>query len=244
MGTFYILSLSNSKEKNILYIIFFLVSPTLIFLIIPYISLDQPWFLRRYVFTIIPFSFLIFSYLIFNIKIKKHIKILVISIILIINIFVASPIIILSENKWVINEVSEISNLFSNQDKILVDKYVLGNYKISEPLFFIFNKDTKTIDYQDINEILISRDIKSNTYIITNEDSTINNLLINSNINLSNIYEKDIKYKELNKTIDLFHLYPTVNDVHNLNYEEVLQIIKIPDNIENKEYKILVYRIN
>lgn len=249
-----ILTCLHSKYKNskVILMIFLLVAPIFIYLKTPFVTLDQPWFLRRYIFTILPAAFLFTAIFLFKVLDTKKYRLILIStinLIIIINLATAAPIILHREYTGMINNVEDISSKFSENDLILVDRYATGNYKLADPMYCLFNRYALWVgcqgDWCSMDELRLRADFTAfpDIYILTSSEST---WLISQfpNESLELVFEKSVKYKELEWTVNLIHLPGRPPDMYDINYSIVKDLIGVPQKINEKEYLIQVYRVD
>ena len=118
---------------------FLFFTPTLIYLLDANISLDHPWMLRRFIFSLIPLSVLYGIFLLNKIKNKK-LSLAIILIILLANLWQALPFAFKSQNKNLFTNLNEITREFSNNDLVLVSQKSTGSgwLLLSEPIRNIY----------------------------------------------------------------------------------------------------------
>lgn len=176
LGFFGVVILFVKKNFKVL-IAFFVVLPSLIYLIEPHISSDHPWTLRRYLFSILPSAILYTTFLlsIWGKKLEKkesYFKI-------ILPIFAAIIIVILnlpaffrfatySENTTLLLQTKEFSKNFTKDDLVLIDRNVTGDgwTMLTGPMSFLYGKNTAY--FFNTND-LAKLDLKpfKNVYLIT-----------------------------------------------------------------------------
>lgn len=157
------------KKKRVLEIIPFVVSaPAFIYLIDSNISSDHPWMLRRYVFAIIP-ALIFYTVLFMDSQLKEKKKIIFAGLIIILtamNIPSFAKYLIFSENDILLAQTKELSQQFSGNDLILVDRLASGDgwSMITGPASFLFGKnavyffnppDLKKINTQKFDKIYL-----------------------------------------------------------------------------------------
>lgn len=134
------------KSKKIsLAIPFLIVLPSFFYLIEPNISADHPWMLRRFSFSIIPVCILYSVYFIELVLAKqRRIRYLVIFSFLIINLIVFIPYLPFSPHKNLLAQTENISQNFTDDDLILIDRLATGDgwSMITGPMSFLFNKQS------------------------------------------------------------------------------------------------------
>ncbi|MBI2439274.1 MAG: hypothetical protein HYV45_01580 [Candidatus Moranbacteria bacterium] len=130
--------------------------PTFLYLFDPNISLDHPWMLRRYLFSLFPtllFSSIIGIALLFA---KEKIfpitrptghRLLSVTIIFLLLISFQYPAwkraVTFSENRSLIEQTAALSQVFTDRDLILIDRHVTGDgfSMITGPMQYLFNKN-------------------------------------------------------------------------------------------------------
>lgn len=159
LGLFGIL-LSIKEKKYILLLPALLALPTFIYLFDPNISLDHPWMLRRYLFSLFPtllFSAVIAVALIFSPKKNEGGDILlpqpkgkrlVFASLLFFGLFLFqypawSMALPFAENRTLLKQIEVFSSEFSDKDLILVDRNVTGDgfAMLTGPAQFLFGKN-------------------------------------------------------------------------------------------------------
>lgn len=172
----------------------FIVAPTLVYLIDSHISLDQPWMLRRYLFSIVPVA-LIYSVILLSqwwmTAHGKSQKILLRSAVLAIifllfacNLNASARFFTYSENRGLLEQSKQLSASFSANDLVLLDRNVTGDgwAMISGPMSFLWGKnavyffnagDLDKIDYSAYEQVYLvvpNASSQLNTATITNHD--------------------------------------------------------------------------
>ncbi len=139
------------KKKNILFLIIFaLIFPTFFELINLTIYHDQPWMLRRFLPTIIPFAYLFSS--VFLIKFVKSARYPLLFLILGVNLIISAPILTFVEFENILqNEVKEIAEVLPDDARIFYERQSSGRFNLDLPLRFVFNKEN--IVFKDAIEI-------------------------------------------------------------------------------------------
>jgi hypothetical protein len=117
--------------------------PSFVYLLFPFISADDPWMFRRYVFAVFP---LLLFYSIFALsRFLPHKKFLylVFAVLLAANAMVSCKFIKMTENKNLFPEIEKISQKFGPKDLVLVDRLATGSgwSLMSEPMNAIFRKN-------------------------------------------------------------------------------------------------------
>lgn len=195
VGIIGIIYLLKEKKYNP-FIPILIVLPSFYYLLVPNISLDHPWMLRRFAFTIYPaFIFLAFIFLDYFFKKKIYIYVVFFA------IFLANSLLIISYLPFVPHQELSFNktNIFSKKDLVLVDRMTTGDpySMISGPLSFqnginsvyFFNpEDLKKINLDRFEKIYFIIPDKSIGFY--QENQIWNNLKIVSD------------YKVLNKVLE------------------------------------------
>jgi hypothetical protein len=165
--------------------IFFVIFPTLIYLIDANISMDQPWMLRRYVFSILPAAIFYTTFLLYEWRmemlkngrgfLKTFPPIIIAAVLILLNLPSFSRFVLYSENKSLFAQTEKLSNNFTNEDLVLLDKNTAGDgwAMLSGPMSFLFGKNTayffnindlKKIDYTKFKNVYL---------IVPNDESAV-----------------------------------------------------------------------
>ncbi len=198
-------------EKAQVIIPFLLFSPTLIYLIDANISLDHPWMLRRWIFTIVPIIFFYSTFFLFYLRQKNKVFFRLITTFIIIGNLALFTVpsqeangqwnnfLTFSQNKNLLEQTQELAKLFGKDDLILISQKTSGSgwSLISEPMRNIFNrqaiyffnaKDYAELDHDDFKDI----------YLITSEPEKF-------------LYENIPKEKITEKVIENMIINPSRN---------------------------------
>ncbi len=169
-----------SKINSYILIPFVFFFPTFIYFFDANISLDHPWLLRRFLFSIIPIAILYSAIFLAQVSLKNKllINILIIAI-LAINLSLLFPnltktdqnFLTFSQNKTLLSQTKEIAKNFSPDDLILISQQSSGSgwSLISEPMrnFMNFNA-VYFFNPNDLEKINLSN--FENIYLITSND--------------------------------------------------------------------------
>lgn len=173
------------KRRNRLALIpFFLALPTFFYLVQPSISIDHPWMLRRFVFSIYPtllFSAIVGIALIQEFLTKKYPKSflfakryyanILLSMLLLSQLPFALQYATFSDNKGLLEQTEALSRHFSSKDLVLVDRLATGDawsmtpeplafFGIENAAYFFNPQDFATLDTRGFE----------NTYLIVSEN--------------------------------------------------------------------------
>ncbi|WP_367343838.1 hypothetical protein [Methanomethylovorans sp.] len=230
-----------SSKKQLLVIFFML--PGFLYLLSPFITLDQPWFLRRYVATTIPGAFLLMSVLIYDLSKKKNVYMCLMSLVLILNIYTAYPILFFSENDGMIANVGNIADRVGPNDLVLVDRYATGPYKMADPLFFVYSKPALWWDADSVKDLKDDLNVSSfeTIYILTNEATSLDKYF--NPVELELFYAQTITLEQLEVTVDLNHYPHKEKDVYDMEYSIARRLMKRPANIVTKDIELQLYKV-
>ncbi len=176
------------NEKAYIIIPLLVLSPTLIYLIDANVSLDHPWILRRWIFSIIPLSIFYSILFLFYLREKNLFLFRMVVIFLIVSNFslfsVSSDttkghsenLLTFYQNENLLEQTEEISKLFNKEDLILISRNSSGSgwSLLAEPLrnifglnavYFFNQKNYRDIKLKDFDEVfLITTDEEKSLY--------------------------------------------------------------------------------
>jgi len=147
------------EKKWLLLTPLFFLGITLIYFLDANISLDHPWLLRRFTFSIIPLSILytIFFFQRYPLR-QKQIGQIILIVILTSNFLLSLPFLTFKQNNNLLSQTAILAEQFQNNDLILVSQKSSGSgwSLISAPLRTIFHKQAvyffNPADYEKINK--------------------------------------------------------------------------------------------
>lgn len=225
------------------------ISPTFIFLRFPFVSLDQPWFLKRYVAIILPAAFI--SATVSLVRISRNWRTVsgLVSLAIILNLVVASPILFHREYAGMIEKTEELSRLFSENDTVLVDRHAAGVYKLADPLFYQFDRyalwvSSSTEISEFVNKTVAEGEAADGgLFLITSVESPLYSDLV-SFPSLELLHERPVSYRELEPTADIFRYPDRPPDAYDLDYTIVESLIGVPRLIREMSFTLQIYRIH
>jgi hypothetical protein len=201
---FFITVFKNKKfgnEKALIIIPFLIFSLTFIYLVDANISLDHPWMLRRWIFTIIPVVLFYSVLFLFYLRQKNILLFRLITIFIILgNLVLLFPssgenqvegdnFLTFSQNQGLLGQTYEISKMFGKNDLILVSRESSGSgwSLISEPLRNLYNK--KAVYFFNQNDYkMLNLDEIEEIYLITTEEE----LFLYEKLSKEEIAEKEL----------------------------------------------------
>jgi len=137
------------------------LSPALIYVFNPSISLDHPWMLRRYVFAVIPLSIL-YTVLFLDAFFKKRKAYLYLFLfsLLLTNLTIFFPYLSIRQNKGLLSPIKSLSANFKKNDLVLVDRNATGNpwAMMDGPLHSLYGKQAVYFfNPQDLSKINLTK---------------------------------------------------------------------------------------
>jgi hypothetical protein len=140
-----IILLAKNIRKNWIKLEFlplFVAFPAFLYLLSPMITLDEPWFLRRFVFAVFPALIFYSIYALQKFFYHKIFLYLVLVVLIAANSVVSWRFFTMSENKNLLPQIEKLSQKFGPDDLILVDRMATGSgfSLASEPLRTIYGK--------------------------------------------------------------------------------------------------------
>lgn len=236
-----VLRMDASSKKQLL-IIFFML-PGFLYLLSPFITLDQPWFLRRYIATTIPGAFLLMSLLMHDLSKQKTVYIGLLSLVMILNIYTAYPILFFSENQGMIASVGDISAQVGPNDLVLVDRYAAGSYKIADPLFFVYSKPALWWDAGSLGKLKNNLNVSrfDTVYILTNKATHLEKYF--NPVEMELVHTQPVTLQQLEVTVDLNHYPHREADVYDMDYSIARELMKRPDTIVTRNFELQLYKV-
>lgn len=241
--------LTRKLNRHLLFILIALL-PGFGFLINPLNTPDQPWFMRRFLPTIIPYIYLVLaSFLINNVnkgKIKTY-AIYTISFLLIgINVFYSSQIVFFSENKSLLQQLGAISKFFnSNSVAFFSDNYSQDDYMASrwaEDLQILYGVKTIINDtskkYRYPQYISKTDDV----YVISSKDQDISRYFTDNNLTYIKTFKLNIQ--QLKPGCEILGYLR--NEVYALDVRFIEDKCQgtPPVTIKDKTFEMKIYKLN
>jgi hypothetical protein len=145
----------------------FLTFPTFIYLFSPMITLDEPWFLRRFVFAVFPVLIFYSIYALQKFFYHKIFLYFVLVVLIAANGVVSWRFLATSENKDFLPQIEKLSQKFGPDDLVLVDRMSAGSgYSLaSEPLRTIYGR--QAVYFFNADDLkFVSQDRYKNIYLL------------------------------------------------------------------------------
>lgn len=196
------------KSKRHFFLIFILLIPEYYKLISPNVTMDQPWLYRRYIYALLPFGYLCFSFFLTQLK-NIRLLIFLLSILFIINMGFSSPILFLKNNWALIGNIEKITENISKNDLVIINTHErpLGYYSINA--FFLLHKNVR---------ILSNQELSTNKFVF--ENKTFNNISYENIFLLSTLTNNEKNYP-------LFRIVKK-NEI-DINYVQLIPLCQLPE---------------
>ncbi|NPV58113.1 MAG: hypothetical protein HPY75_00455 [Actinobacteria bacterium] len=213
----------------------------------PNISFDFPWFLRRFVAVLLPLAFISFSFIAF--RLGKIAGIAISAIYLSLTLFISAPVIFHQDHRNVIRHMDEIVATIPSDSKILVDRYTLGDFTLSGPLFFVYDRDAGQVTpWKPVSLSLVGE--HRTAYLITNAENWRKAFRGGQNIfdesvnidNLEIVKEILVPVCYLKPTCE-FQRAGNVDTWVSMDYRLALSNIEIPRKKILDEYRVIIIRL-
>ncbi len=147
------------KKRDWFYLLpLFFWSPTLFYLVDANISIDHPWMLRRFVFSILPLA-VMYTILFFgeNRWQGKKVGSLIVGLLVVVNLFIGYNFLVFRQNDGLLKETKKLAQKFGSDDLVLISREASGSgwSLISAPLRNIYQRQAVYFfnpnDYAKIN---------------------------------------------------------------------------------------------
>ncbi len=234
--------LGRGVFKKELLISLFLVSPSIIFFLDPFVGLDQPWFLRRFYPAAIPFLFILGALGLFNLGIKKKHRNLILVLLLIANLWVSWPIIFFSEYDGMGKQLSDFASRFEPDSLILMDPgWQWQQWGYTLHYIYGYNVVPKLDGFQDqeFGKLLASYD---KIYVVSRKPQNIFGHPDIPDDKLKYFFETQIYYPTIVRTCKITS--HVVKNEDRVNAKKVLTIYRtaLPRERDIEAYNLYVYQ--
>jgi hypothetical protein len=239
-----ILLIKNRNKEKVRYFLFtlLLVLPGFWALLSPEITLDQPWMLRRYLFMILPMAYIALAVVL--VKFKKS-AIIFVALLVILNLVISAPILTLVEYNGAREFTGKIAEKIPDNSFVFVDRFVLKDYEITGPLFFIYDKNSFRVYGEDLKKLNVPN---KTIYFIThnnpwrNDWSEIEPYFPRENWEF--IYETNVTLTYLQKTCELLKEEGSGGKVGRLDFDDAKKRCgNMPKSI-TENYTIQIFKLN
>lgn len=210
---FFIQRKKHIKIKFYYFFILIILIPEFYKFTSPGVTIGIPWLYRRYMYALLPFSYLSLSLLLINKLKNKKMLVINFTIFLIINVILSKNIIFLKNNWLLVNRLNEITKDISRKDLILIKETPLRDYYPNS--FLIMNKEVRSSPTSILwlqhffpekklfngvfyNKIFLlsadNKDINSSFDIVS---SKFVDVLVHSSFNIVSRKSVDVQYSQL-----------------------------------------------
>lgn len=218
------------EGKNFLILIIgSLIAPTFVFLFRLTLFQDQPWMLRRYLYTILPFSYLLTA--VFLQKFAGRFKCMLLFLLLSVNLLISAPILTFAQFDGIVSgQIKEIAEVLPDEAVILCESSALG---FRAPLRFVFGKKTIFTYASEVNHFL-NEAASQPVYIVAPEEGAMLSYLPDGAA--EEIKEQIVRYQVLENIGHIYH--PTAFQAKHKIFQ------KVPKKIINLAASLKVCKIN
>ncbi|MDP2918406.1 MAG: glycosyltransferase family 39 protein [bacterium] len=184
----------------------FLLSPVVLFILDPFVGLDQPWFLRRFYPTLIPFLFILSAWGLCSLNLSKKLRGVIAVLLVAINLWVSWPIIFFREYQGVQSGLEDLASRLDENSLTLMDpgwQWQQWGYA----LHYLYNRDVLP-EYDRYTEAEIQKLIADHpaVFVISRKSPEEKDILDYPgfpNSSLKYLFETKIKYPLLLPTTNL-----------------------------------------
>ncbi|NCU41452.1 MAG: hypothetical protein EOM19_01865 [Candidatus Moranbacteria bacterium] len=202
----------NIPKRQSFFLILSILSPSFIYFLVPFISPDHPWMLRRFLFSAIPALILIVAYAFFVIiqVSKKKQKVMIYGALFILFLSQSIPIFSffsISQDFSLLQQTIAFSQNFTQKDIVLVEKNVTGNGFVMIPsilqmkgissAYFFNAEDFNRADFSNFERVffLVEKgsidtysDLSDNKGLIVEfSDSRLTDNILNTSLSFPNL---------------------------------------------------------
>lgn len=116
-----------TSKDSYFFLTFLIILPEFYKIISPGVTLDQPWFYRRYIYALLPLGY--FSlFLIINKLKNNRFFVIIFGLLLLTNIFLSKDILFLKNNWSLVERMEEITKNVTKEDFVIIKNRTLGYY--------------------------------------------------------------------------------------------------------------------
>lgn len=236
----------NKFSRTYFLLIIFIILPEFYKLISPSVTLDQPWFYRRYLYALLPLGYL--SLVIVLSKVNRRMSTLIVILLFTINILFSSNIMFLRNNWTLIDMLNKITADISPNDLVIVEERPLGYY--SPISFLIINKRVRSmssISYSNefLPEMKLFNDVSYGRTFLLSTKKHENYL----DFGISNSSSVDLSYNQLKPLCQTYEIglqekYKDPYDFNLIPYELAMyHCAKTVNVIENHNETLYLYEL-
>ncbi|MFC1721516.1 hypothetical protein ACFL0Z_01230 [Patescibacteria group bacterium] len=229
--------------QRLTYLVILIALPAVVFILDPYIALDHPWFLRRFLAVFFPLIFILTAVTLSRMRLHRTSFTLCLIVLIVINLAVAGPILFHQEKAGISEQLEDFSERFSANDIILM----IPGWQWQQWAYYLhFLHDTNVLPslegFENTTDILNVLDKYDHVYILSDRMYAHHPLFLDGQLEL--IDEVTWAYPEIDKPLwGLSGIFEEndgridVYDVHNL------QQSLPPRDIENAEIELKLFQV-
>lgn len=237
----------NMFNRTYFLLIIFIILPEFYKIISPSVTLDQPWFYRRYIYALLPVGY--FSFVILLQYMNRWIGMFIFSFILIINIVFSSNILFLKNNWTLTNKLDYLSTNISKDDMVMIRSWTLGYYYPASYLIIQKNIRATFLSGKEVPELdLVNKNYNGSHYerlflLSTNMNEAYPDSII------STIKSIDLSYKQLiplcqTYEIGIFEKFKDPYDFNLISYDLAASYCaKTTNNIEKRDETLYLHEL-
>lgn len=238
------------EHENRAFAVFFaaLALPFALFLFKPNIAFDLPWFMRRFVSVIVPLSLIAFTWVAF--KLGRTRAAALIGVYLTVTLIISVPVVFHQDYPGVNERLEELASYLPDDARVLVDRYTLGDYTLSGPLFFAYGRDVLQVTpwVPTSREEVGDHDT---VYLVTNAEDWRNRFaggtrVFDASVNVDGVaIEKEmlVPVSFLQPTCE-FHRAGNEDTWTSMDWRIALANVAVPSKRIAGEYRVLVLRLD
>ncbi len=229
--------------QRLTYLLILVAAPSAVFILDPYIALDHPWFMRRFVAVFVPLVMLLAAIALARFRISKKAFVVSLVIIVVINLAVAGPILWHQEKAGAAEQLADLASRFDENDLVLMRpgwQWQQWAYY----LHFLYGVDVLPSlegfeEGSDLTEVMA---VCKNIYILSDNDYAHHPLFLDSQLEL--VEEINLKYPELEKPLwglaAIFEETDGQVDVYDVHRQQ--QALP-PDEIVDQEINLQLFKV-
>lgn len=236
------------KFSRLYYLLLILILlPEFYKLISPSVTLDQPWFYRRYLYALLPLGYLSLVILLSNVN--RWMSTLIIALLFTTNIIFSNNILLLKNNWTLTDKLGELSKDISKNDLIIIRSWTLGYYYPASYLIIQKNIRTAFLSGKELPELnLANKNYNGSHYerlflLSTNKNEAYPDSIISTTKSIDLLYNQ---LEPLCQTyeIGIFEKFKDPYDFNLIPYDLAASYCaKTANNIEKHDETLYLYEL-
>ncbi|EKD49666.1 MAG: hypothetical protein ACD_63C00076G0004 [uncultured bacterium] len=237
------LAVYKKVYQRLTYLVIFVALPSAVFIVDPFIALDNPWFMRRFFAVFIPVVFMLTAIGLVNFKLNKKAFIAVAMVLLAINIGISFPILTFSENKGVEMQLKNLGDKFTDKDIVLMTP----GWQWQQWAYYLYFYGHKNFipsseGFENKEEFLELLSQYDNVYVLSDRNYSYHPMF--SDKELEFVESVDLKYPAIVKTIwGLAGKLEEAEGNLNIAYIHRQQIGTPPRETSMEELKLHIFKV-